>query len=692
MNKVKKKSREFLEKNKLIIPNEGYVGDLETIITWYTKKGNIVKKDSKYGTATKELPVSIQNSVRRSLWHTSILTENKKRLLSNSILTVKLGAFDRANLAKVRNILDPLGLDIVLVPPKMVNSGGISKLLISDRQIVKEIAKEMGIDKNLYNLPTSKRIGYLSLLLAENIKFKSIPKVKILPGDTNGRAWISSKLARENDITEVCKLGGVSKDVAIINDTITDLYDADIVMSEGGDKFNLEDPEKIAGLIGHRPKCHPLVSFNKGLPTFRWDIMIMQEWDCDVDLSKERRYIETGIIDPLYIYENMSYEKDGVRDIINKLKPLMLGGSLYHHNRSEIVLKSLKTAICKKFWRNSPGLYGTLCDIRECPDNVSTKEVIAYMYPNQRPIKTVAKIWWEAGMIGIPNDIIEKEGRDLDGDGIVIVPRDIIDWSIDPYDNPLVLPEKGTGETCETMDDHDVWSEMVETISKVGSVHNDSVIINSVSMHNGINDKEKANLVNEMLYMDETYIHGFKHGFNENTPDIAERIKDKDLDNKDIIRESKFSKLIKSKSILDIINEAGDAREDGPFFEKVTSKFKGWNIGNDPVIDKNLADMLKEIHKKSLRDMWVTRYGSWQNEYTNSDYELRWKISKQLLKDKGELNMDTVKKFIIVAFNSKQYSWANFLYDKWWNNSREALMVRAIIALKSLKREMRRKK
>ena len=681
----------FVRNNKMDIPEEGFFPSMDNVFVWLTnKKGEIKEIDGKPTIPATALKEGLQEDIRSKRWHTStLLNSNKRELFEHSVLTVKFGSFTKENLETIRKYLNGSGLEIVLCPAKWVNGGrgsAVSKLLISDRQVIFEMAEKMGIRKELEELPTAKKISRLSMIAGENVEFKTpngIPlNVKILKGDSEGRSWISSEIADLNGYKHVCKLGGVSKDVALVNDTICKMYDVDIVTNEGGDKFNIEDEEKFAELVGHKPSCHPRVSYGKSLPTFRWDIQIMQEDTPKPDLSIEKEIMKTGKIPAWYVLKNMSYEdEDGEVKLMNRIKPIMIGGTIWNVNRIKTVMKSLKTAVSKKFWRRELGKYGVLCDIEEIPDYVDTKEVVAFMYPNQRPIETEGKIWSEAGLIGIPREIIFREGRDLDGDGIVAIPRDSMDWSIDPHNNPLELPEKGDGSTAD-MNAFNTWAEMVEIISKVGSVHNDSGVINSVMVDNGITDKEKSELISEMLYMDETYIHGFKHGFNDDTPELDSRASEKELDMDKIERESDFAGVIRNGTLEDIIEMAADAKEDGPFFERIASQFKDWDIGEEPEMDDKLGDKLNNISKRTLYKMG--KNVGFKDEYTDTDYELRWNITKKLLRKQfDKVNTELGKKFILTAYNNKEYSWANFLYDK-WINSKDGMKERIKAKIKKI--------
>jgi len=584
-------------------------------------------------------------------------------------MTAKFGNWSKEQILQVKEIAVENGLEIVMVPKDWVNgargnTNGIGKLFLAKKKLIYKIMSK-------YDIPDKKKLAYSTLVLGENVKFK-LPnerkriRVTLIPGSSYGRAYMTSELSDLNDLGGICKLGGASKDIVFTNDKLCSEMKADLVVYEDGNKLNLSKI-RFANAVGHKPGCHPLVKFNKNDPTFRWGLLAAQEDKIIPDLFEEKVIVESGTISLDDALKKLGYPSESGPKLRMALRPLTIGMNIF---TSDIAAKAISTAIKKKIFKQVFGIIGTLCDITELPDELPILKGIGMRPPNQRLIKCVVKIDYDRGLIGVQNDIIHDVGGDLDGDLFMFIEecnaQDM--WSIDTDKHPMMYPEKK--ETKEQdMDIFDIWCETVNAVTKVGRVHNDSVVILTTAIHNGIREKEKISLINDITFYDETYIHSFKHGTNENVPGLLERLeKSKYCDMMAACeREQIFSRVMRRGTILDWIRIAKEenARYDAPFFEKLCSMFKHWK----PCTTQNNEHLLEEmepIRTRSYRWLmgWTDKFGN----FNERELGKRWiRINKMLQKKYDTLYCPTIMiMFILQCYRKRDWQIANYGWERWY--------------------------
>ena len=650
------------------VPKEGYFPSLDHMFMWKTdSKGNLRKSDKTWlmpASKTKKGTKNVLNSIR---WHTCNMTEEKVKFLEQCVMTVKFGNWTKEQIMQAQTIAKEHGLHVVMAPKDWVNgargsSGGIGKLFLSPHKLVENMMSE-------YDIPDKKKLAYTSLVLGECVKFKTAGdriRVHIAIASGDGRAYMSSELNELNELGGVCKLGGVTKDIAIINDRLCKEHDCDLFIYEDGNKLKLSK-EMIEKRIGHKPSCHPLVKFAKNDPTFRWGLLAAQPDEILPDLLDERIIVETGKMGLEDVYCKLGYPSDDGTKIKKALRPLTIGMNVFTSN---IAVKSLSTAIKKKIFKHVYGITGTLCDIRELP-HIEPVEGVGMRPPNQRLVKCVVKIDYDRGLIGVQPDIIKDVGGDMDGDLFMFIEKcnahDM--WFIDPDKYPMLYPDKKDAEDNESSM-FSLWCDTVDAVSKVGKVHNDSVVKLTTAIFHGITEEQKIELINDITYYDETYIHSFKHGCNEHVPGLKDRLEGSEYKGllKACAREQVFSSIMRRGTVLDWIAAANkyNAKYDAPFFEKLCSLFKEWkpNLQQD---NEHLLEELDPIRKLTYRNAIKIFFKT--GNFDELELAIRWKKIKLMLKGKYDTLFcaKICEMFILQCYRKNDWQIANYAWESWYS-------------------------
>jgi hypothetical protein len=344
-------------------------------------------------------------------------------------------------------------------------------------------------------------------------------------------------------------------------------------------------------------------------------------------------------------------------------------------------MQALTTATENEIFVKVYGKTLTLVDIKYAPKFLPMDELSLKRYPNPVKVGINGKIWWDEGVAFATEEDVKKLGGDFDGDQGEIKYRCNDSMVIDTKEYKGVLPDKAEADDNGIPDIY-VWIDIVLSINKVGSIHNESAALVSLFRYLGITDEQAIEMAYDLIWHDEKVIQTFKHA-NDTEPikkieDRAKDWRDKfgiEIDDKTLtdklMRELECSQIVRNSMLNKWIEAANGSicpNPDGPFFEKWLSHFK-WII-NIPKINPKKFERQEAVRKNGFK--WLkaktNQIDSDCPTFTENDMEMRWEWSKERLN-----GIEEAKLFILNLFMKRDYDFANYCYDKYWGYMKTVL-------------------